>query len=71
MRINISNLSNLIDERFRGNQTFFAEVAKINRCYLNLILHNKASANSSKVCNAIIRYCETNNLDYKDYIFLE
>lgn len=71
MRVNISNLNKLIKEKFRGNQTFFAETVEIDRSYLNQILHNKADNNSSKICNAIIRYCEKNNLNYKDYIFLD
>lgn len=71
MRVNISNLNKLIKERFRGNQTFFAETADIDRSYLNQILNNKVDNNSSKICNAIIRYCEKNNLNYKEYIFLD
>lgn len=71
MRINIPSLIKLIDEKYRGNQTYFAEEAKIDRSYLNQILNGKVSNNSSKICNKIIRYCERNNLNYKDYIFLE
>lgn len=71
MRVNIVNLNKLIKERFRGNKTFFAEILEIDRCYLNQILNGKINNNSSKVCNAIIKFCERNNLDYKDYIFLE
>ena len=71
MRVNISNLNKLIKEKFRGNQTFFAETIEIDRSYLNQILHNKIDNNSYKICNAIIKYCEKNNLNYKDYIFLD
>lgn len=71
MRINVTNLNRLIEDKFRGNQTFFAETAGIDRSYLNQILNNKVSDSSSKVCNSIIKYCESNNLNYKDFIFLE
>ena len=71
MRVNIPNLNKLIKEKFRGNRTFFAETIEINRSYLNQILNNKIENNSSKICNAIIKYCEKNNLDYKEYIFLD
>ena len=71
MRVNVSNLLNLIEVRYRGNQSFFAEDAEIDRCYLNQLLNGKIDNNSAKICNKIIRYCERNNLNYKDYIFLE
>lgn len=71
MRVNISNLNKLIEEKFRGNQTFFAETIDIDRSYLNQVLNNKVDNNSSKICNAIIRYCEKNNLNYKKYISLD
>ncbi|MBQ8292378.1 MAG: hypothetical protein IJX78_01070 [Bacilli bacterium] len=71
MRVNVSNLSSLIDKKYRGNQSFFAEEAEIDRCYLNQLLNGKIDSNSPKICNKIIRYCEKNNLNYKDFIFLE
>ena len=70
MKINIQKLQELIKEKYRGNQTFFAEDANIDRSYLNQLLNGKITNNSPKVCNAIINYCEKNNLDYKEYIFL-
>ncbi len=71
MKVNVINLNRLIEEKFRGNQTFFAETSKIDRSYLNQILNNRVSNNSPKVCNAIIKFCENNNLNYKDFIILE
>lgn len=71
MRVNVDSVNQLINTKFRGNQTFFAETIQIDRCYLNQILNKKANAASSKVCNAIIKFCENNNLNYKDFIFLE
>lgn len=71
MRVNVCNLSTLIEQKYRGNQSFFAEDAEIDRSYLNQLLNGKIDSNSPKICNNIIRYCEKNNLNYKDYIFLE
>lgn len=71
MRVNVSSLSNLIEQKYRGNQSFFAEDAGIDRSYLNQLLNGKIDSDSPKICNNIIRYCEKNNLNYKDYIFLE
>lgn len=71
MRVNIFNLSSLIDKKYRGNQSFFADDAELDRSYFNQLMNGKIDSNSPKICNKIIRYCEKNNLDYKDYIFLE
>lgn len=71
MRVNILNLSNHIREKYRGNQSFFAEEAEIDRSYLNLLINGKIDSSSPTICNGIIKYCEKNNLNYKDYIFLE
>lgn len=71
MRINIPNINKLIENNFRGNKTFFAETIGISREYVSQILNGKKEADSTKFCNATIRYCEKNNLNYKDYIFLE
>lgn len=71
MRVNISNLSNFIEKRYRGNQSFFAQEAEIDRSYFNQLMNGKIDNNSPKICSRIIGYCEKNNLDYKEFIFLE
>lgn len=69
MEVNIPNLQKFIEENYRGNQSFFAEEAKINRSYFSQLMNNRIKNNSPKICNAIIRYCEGRDLDYKDFIF--
>lgn len=71
MRVNILNLSKFIKKKYRGNQSFFAKEAEIDRSYFNLLMNGKIDNSSPKICNGIIRYCEKNNLNYKDYIFLK
>lgn len=71
MKVNLKNLKKLIDEKYRGNQSFFADEAKIERSYLNQMLNENVSLSSPKICNSIIMYCEKNKLNFKDYIFLE
>lgn len=71
MRVNIDYLSQFIEKKYRGNQTFFAEEAEIDRSYLNQLMNGKIDSNSPKICNGIIRYCEKRNLNYKDFIFLK
>lgn len=69
MEINIDELQKLINECYRGNQTWFAEEIGINPSYLNEILNKKKSAKSNKLCLAIIRWCDKNKDNYKKYIF--
>lgn len=68
MEINIIELQKLIDEKYRGNQSWFAEEIGINPSYLNEILNNKKSAKSNKLCLAIIKWCENNKENYRKYI---
>ena len=70
MKVNIGNLQKLIEEKFDNNKTKFAETIGISREYISKILNEKENNDSSKLCNAIILFCESNNLNYKDYIFL-
>lgn len=69
MRVNIANLAKFIDKRYRGNQSFFAEEAEIDRSYFNQLMNGKINNSSPKICNKLIKYCEKNNLNYKDFIF--
>ena len=69
MEVNIEKVKELINEKFRGNQTFFAETLGIDRHYLNQILLKKQKASSPKLCRAIIQYCLNNKLKKEDYIF--
>jgi hypothetical protein len=71
MRLNIEAINQLIKDKFRNNKSFFADEIKVDNGYLSGVLNEKKTSYSNKVCNAVIVYCEKNNLNYKDYIFLE
>ena len=71
MKINIRNIETLIQDKFNNNKTKFAETVGISREYISKLLNEKDGIDSAKICNAIILYCENNNLNYKDYIFLD
>lgn len=71
MEINIKKTKELIKEKFRGNQTFFAETIGFDRHYLNQILKEKKKSSSPKLCDAVINYCIVNNLKKEDYIFFD
>lgn len=69
MYLNIEGILRLIKEKFRNNKTFFADEIGINRGYLSTVLNGNGKEDSPKLCNAIIKYCEKNNLDCEKYIF--
>lgn len=68
MELKIEEVKKLIAERFRGNQSWFAEDVGVDRGYLNQILNGKINNDSPRICNSLIKYCETNGLDYRHYI---
>ncbi len=69
MEVNIEEIKKLIEMDYRGNQSWFASEIGINISYLNEILNKRKSARSSKMCIAIIKYCEKRKKDYKKFIF--
>lgn len=71
MRVNIEAVKQLINAKFRGNKTWFAEAIKMDATYVTNILNNPEKSGSDKFCNSLIKFCELNNLDFKKYIFLE
>ena len=70
VKVNVAAVQELIDEHFRGNQTWFAEEISVAPAYVSRILNNKVEGNSDKVCNGIIKFCELNGLDFRKYIIL-
>lgn len=71
MKVNIEAVKELIKEKFRGNNSWFAEEIGMDATYVSTILNNPEKSKSDKLCNSLIRYCELHNLDFKKYIFLE
>lgn len=70
MKVNVIAVQELINEHFRGNQTWFAEEINVAPAYVSRILNNKVEGNSDKVCNGIIKFCELHNLNFRKYIIL-
>lgn len=71
MRVNIEALEKLLKEKFNGNQTAFAEAMGIERTHVNKVFKNRGKGAGAMFCGAIIKFCEINNLDYNEYIFLD
>lgn len=70
MEINIQALEELLKKEFQGNQTAFAEATGLERTHVNKVFKNNGKGAGAIFCGAIIKYCNTNNLDYQKYIFL-
>lgn len=68
MKINVLAVKELIKDKFRNNQTWFAEEIKIDAHYLNQILLGNKKATSPKACRGVIDYCKKNNLNINDFI---
>lgn len=71
MEINMENFNQLLKDRFEGNQARMARVLGIDRHQLNIIFKNKGKCAGKKIFGSIIKYCDTNELDFHKYIFLE
>lgn len=68
MKINVGAVKTLIKEKFRNNQTWFAEEISIDSHYLNQILLGNKKPSSPKACRGVIDYCKRNSLNINDYI---
>ena len=71
MEINVVELISLLEERFENNQAKMARILGISRYQLNAVLKNNGRCAGKKVIGSIIKYCDTNELDFHKYIFLK
>lgn len=70
MQINIEALERLLRNRFEGNQAKMARVLGISRYQLNAVFKSGKCA-GKKIIGSIIKYCDINELNFHEYIFLE
>lgn len=68
MMINVGAVKTLIKDKFRNNQTWFAEEISMDAHYLNQILLGNKKPTSPKACRGVINYCKKNSLNINDYI---
>lgn len=71
MEINMETLIELLKDRFEDNQAKMARVLGISRYQLNAIFKNNGKCAGKKIIGSIIKYCDTNELDFRKYIFLK
>ncbi len=71
MEINMGAFNTLLREKFDNNQSKMARILGISKYQLNIILKSNGKNAGKKVIGAIIKFCEKNNYNFKDYIFLK
>lgn len=71
MKLNVEMVNKLIENKFDNNQTKFANAINADRTHLNRVLRNNGYGAGAIICGGIIKYCDENKLNYKDYIFLD
>ncbi len=60
----------LLREKFNNNQSEMAKILNISRYQLNMVLNHNGKNAGKKIIGAIIKYCDENNYNFRDYIFL-
>ena len=70
MEINMGALNTLLREKFNNNQSEMAKILNVSRYQLNMVLNHNGKNAGKKIIGAIIKYCDENNYNFRDYIFL-
>ena len=66
---NIGELQKLVDEKFEGNKSAFAQAIGIERSQVSRILKDGTGA-GAMFFGGLMNYCEAVNLNFHQYIFL-
>lgn len=71
MKVNTRTTKQLLKNNFNNNVSFMARELNIDRSHLSKVFNNGGNGAGGIVCGAIIKYCEKEGLDFREYIFLE
>ena len=71
MKINVRKTKQLLKEKYNNNISEMARELGVERSHLSKTIKNGGQGAGGILCGAIIRYCDNNNLDFREYIFLE
>ncbi len=69
MKPNISSLLILIEKKFDGNKAAFSKAIGVERSHVSHILNTGQGA-GAQFFGALYKFCENEELNFKDYIFL-
>ncbi len=70
MELNIEAFKALLFQRFENNQAKMARVLGISKYQINTIIKNNGKCAGKKVIGAIIKYCDTNELDFRQFFLI-
>lgn len=70
MEVNMGAFNTLLREKFNNNQAEMARMLGISKYQLNMIINSNGKKAGKKVMGAIIKFCDTNQYNFRDYIFL-
>lgn len=70
MNPNTLAIKSLIDCKFKGNKTAFADEIGINRSQISMIINQEGKGAGSVFYGALLAYCDREGLNFRDYIFL-
>lgn len=70
MELNMEALNKLLKEKFDNNQAKMARILGVSKYQLNIVLKNNGAHAGKKFIGAIIKFCDVNEYDFRDYIFL-
>lgn len=71
MEINMEAFLKLLKDRFDNNQAKMARILGISRYQLSDIIKNNGKGAGKKIIGALIKYCDINEYDFHEYIFLK
>ena len=70
MEINMGAINTLLREKFQGNQAKMAREIGVSRYQFNMVIKHNGKNAGKKFLGALIKYCDNNNYNFRDYIFL-
>lgn len=70
MEVNMGAFNTLLREKFNNNQAEMARMLGISKYQLNMIINSNGKKAGKKVMGAIIKFCDANKYNFRDYIFL-
>lgn len=70
MKINVEAFRNLVDSKFQGSNLVCAKALCVAPSTVWRVVKGNNGA-GVKLMSNLVQYCQNNNLNYTDYIFLE
>lgn len=69
MKPNVNKLQELVNDKFNGNKSAFANAIGVDRAQVSKILKDGTCA-GSQFYGGLLVYCEQEKLNFKEFIFL-